>query len=140
MHVLLCTTVFLGSHFHRMAEPARAVVEADLGINVTVQRGLKTTMYRDPDDPAGALVVGEVDAQGADVVVMQLPKTREMLDCLRLLQAHGVAVVVELDDHLTALPPGHQGHDALIRKGVGKIAETCAREADFVTVSTPNLL
>ena len=87
MNVLLCTTVFLGSLFHRMAEPARAVEEADLGINVTVQRGLKTTMYRDPDDPAGALVVGEVDAQGADVVVMQLPKTREMLDCLRLLQA-----------------------------------------------------
>ena len=140
MNVLLCTTVFLGSLFHRMAEPARAVAEADLGIDVTVQRGLKTTMYRNPDDPAGALVVGEVDAQGADVVVMQLPKTQEMLDCLRLLQAQGVAVVVELDDHLTALPPGHQGHDVLIRKGVGKIAETCALEADFVTVSTPNLL
>ena len=48
MNVLLCTTVFLGSLFHRMAEPARAVQEADLGIDVTVQRGLKTTMYRNP--------------------------------------------------------------------------------------------
>src|SRR3712207_6307048 len=60
--------------------------------------------------------------------------------CLRLLQAQGVAVVVELDDHLTALPPGHQGHELLIRRGVGRIAESCAREADFVTVSTPRLL
>lgn len=140
MNVLLCTTVFLGSLYHRMSEPARAVKEADLGIQVTVQRGLKTTMVPDPENPGGPMVVREVDAQGADVVVLQLPKTKEMLDCLRLLQAQGVAVVVELDDHLTALPPGHQGHDVLIRRGVGRIAEACAREADFVTVSTPNLL
>jgi hypothetical protein len=140
MNVLLSHTMFTGSLFHRVAEPARAVSDADLGIEVTVQHGLKTVMAADPDDPGGPLVVREVDAQGADVVVLQLPKTREMLDCLRLLQAQGVAVVVEVDDHLTALPPGHQGHEALIRKGVGRIAEACVREADFVTVSTPNLL
>lgn len=140
MNVLLCTTVFTGSQYHRMAEPARAVQEADLGVQVTVQRGLTTTMAPDPQHPEGPLVVRDVDAQGADVVVLQLPKTVEMLACLRLLQAQGVAVVVELDDHLTALPPGHQGHELLIRRGVGRIAETCAREADFVTVSTPNLL
>jgi len=140
MNVLLCTTVFAGSLYHRMAEPARAVQEADLGIQVTVQRGLTTTMVPDPANPAGPMVVRDVDAQGADVVVMQLPKTQEMLDCLRLLQAQGVAVVVELDDHLTALPPGHQGHEILVRRGVGRIAEACAREADFVTVSTPHLL
>ncbi len=140
MNVLLCTTFFTGSAYHRIEEPARAVQEADLGIQVTVQRGLTTTMAPDPEDPTGPNVVREVDPQGADAVVMQLPKTREMLACLRLLQAQGVAVVVELDDHLTALPPGHQGHELLIRRGVGRIAETCAREADFVTVSTPGLL
>ena len=140
MNVLLCTTVFTGSLFHRMAEPARAVTEADLGIQVTVQRGLTTTMAPDPSSSDGRLVVRDVDAQGADVVVLQLPKTREMLDCLRLLQAQGVAVVVELDDHLTAVPPGHQGHDVLVRQGVGRLAAAATREADFVTVSTPNLL
>ena len=140
MNVLLSHTMFTGSLFHRIAEPARAVTEAGLGVEVTVQHGLKTVMAPDPDNPAAPLRVREVDAQGADVVVLQLPKTLEMLDCLRLLQAQGVAVVVEVDDHLTALPPGHQGHDALIRKGIGRIAEQCVREADFVTVSTPNLL
>ncbi len=140
LKVLLTTTVFTGSLYHRMAEPARAVQEAGLGIEVTVQRGLRTTMAPDPQDPAGRLVVREVDAQGADVVVLQLPKTREMLACLRLLQAQGVAVVVEFDDHLTAVPPGHQGHDVLVRQKVGRIAEAIAREADFVTVSTPKLL
>jgi hypothetical protein len=140
MKVLLSTTMFTGSLYHRMAEPARAVEAAGLGIEVTVQRGVKTVMAPDPADPSGPLVVREVDAQGADVVVLQLPKTREMLDCLRLLQAQGVAVVVELDDHLTAVPPGHQGHEALVRRGVGRMAEAIVREADFVTVSTPNLL
>ena len=140
MNVLLCTTVFTGSLYHRMAEPARAVEEADLGVRVTVQRGLTTTMVPDPKNPEGPLVVRDVDAQGADVVVLQLPKTREMLDCLRLLQAQGVAVVVEMDDLLSAVPPGHQGHNYLIRMGTSRIAAACAREADFVTVSTPNLL
>ncbi|SFT68596.1 Glycosyl transferases group 1 [Geodermatophilus amargosae] len=140
MNVLLAHTVFTGSLFHRMAEPARAVLEAGLGVEVALQHGLRTVMASDPADPDGPLVVREVDAQGADVVVLQLPKTREMLDCLRLLQAQGVAVVVELDDHLTAVPPGHRGHDLLVRRGVGRIAETCAREADLVTVSTPRLL
>ncbi|GAB3300322.1 hypothetical protein GCM10027451_02480 [Geodermatophilus aquaeductus] len=140
MKVLLTTTVFTGSLYHRMAEPARAVQEAGLDVEVTVQRGLKTVMAPDPANPDGPLVVREVDAQGADVVVLQLPKTREMLDCLRLLQAQGVAVVVEIDDHLTALPPGHQGHEVLVRRGVGRIAEAIAREADFLTCSTPNLL
>jgi hypothetical protein len=140
MKVLLTTTVFTGSLYHRMAEPARAVQEAGLDVEVTVQRGLETVMAPDPGNPDGPMVVREVDAQGADVVVLQLPKTREMLDCLRLLQAPGVAVVVELDDHLTAVPPGHQGHEVLVRRGVGRIAETCAREADLVTVSTPRLL
>ncbi|MGY1727596.1 glycosyltransferase [Geodermatophilus sp. SYSU D01062] len=140
MKVLLTTTVFTGSMYHRMAEPARAVREAGLDVEVTVQHGLKTVMAPDPANPGGPLVVREVDAQGADVVVLQLPKTREMLDCLRLLQAQGVAVVVEIDDHLTALPPGHQGHEVLVRRGVGRIAEAIAREADFLTCSTPNLL
>ena len=140
MNVLLSHTMFTGSLFHRIAEPARAVTDAGLGIEVTVQHGLKTVMAPDPENPGGPLVVRDVDAQGADVVVLQLPKTWEMLACLRLLQAQGVAVVVEVDDHLTALPPGHQGHDALIRKGVWRIAEACVREADLVTVSTPNLL
>src|SRR3712207_1241748 len=119
MNVLLSTTMFTGSLYHRMAEPARAVNEAGLGLAVTVQRGVRTTMAPRSDDADAEMVVQAVDAQGADVVVLQLPKTREMLDCLRLLQAQGVAVVVEMDDLLSAVPPGHQGHDVLAdRKSV----------------------
>ncbi|ADB73747.1 glycosyltransferase family protein [Geodermatophilus obscurus] len=140
MNVLLSTTLFPGSLYYRMSEPARAVNDVGLGVEVTVQRGVKTTMARSSADPDAPAAVQTVDAQGADVVVLQLPKTREMLDALRLLQGRGVAVVVEMDDLLSAVPPGHRGHDVLVRKGVARVAAACAREADFVTVSTPALL
>ena len=138
MNVLLCTTVFTGSKYHRMTEPARAVQEADLGVDVVVSHGIATTMVQRPGEPE--LSVGSVDARGADVVVLQLPKTVAMLQVLRLLQAQGVAVVVEMDDLFSAVPYGHGAHDALVRNGMAKLALACAREADLVTVSTPALL
>nr|WP_246215038.1 glycosyltransferase [Modestobacter muralis] len=121
-----------------MTEPARAVVEADLGIDVEVRHGIATTMVQRPGE--AELSVGSVDARGADVVVLQLPKTVAMLQVLRLLQAQGVAVVVEMDDLFSAVPYGHGGHDSLVRGGMAKLALACAREADLVTVSTPALL
>ena len=138
MNVLLCTTVYTGSKYHRMTEPALAVQEADLGVQVTVSHGISTTMVQRPGDTE--LTVGSVDARGADVVVLQLPKTVAMLQVLRLLQAQGVAVVVEMDDLLSAVPFGHMGHGGLVRGGMDKLALACAREADLVTVSTPALL
>jgi hypothetical protein len=86
------------------------------------------------------LTVGSVDAEGADVVVLQLPKTVEMLQCQRLLQDQGVAVVVEIDDLFSAVPFGHSAHQVLLEHGLDKIALTAAQEADLVTVSTPALL
>jgi hypothetical protein len=138
MHVLLSNTVYPGSRYYRAEEPARAVAEADLGITVQVQRGVTTRMVQRPGDDR--LTVGSVDAEGADVVVLQLPKTVEMLQCLRLLQGQGVAVVVEIDDSFSAVPFGHHGHRTLVDGGLDKIALTATREADLVTVSTPALL
>ena len=89
MKVLLSSTRFPGSLYYRAAEPARAVNEAGLGVEVTLTYGLATTM----DGPASeeSSTVISVDAQGADVVVLQLPKTKAALEMLRLLQAQGVA-------------------------------------------------
>jgi hypothetical protein len=138
MNVLLSTTGYIGPDYYRIREPARAIEEAGLGIRVTIQRGLSTTVR--PSSAGGDPEVVDVDAQGADVVVLQLPRTPEMLQCIRILQAQGVAVVVEMDDLLSAIPFGHPSHQALIRKGKARVALACAREADFVTVSTPVLL
>ena len=138
MNVLLSTVGHIGSDYYRIEEPARAIAESGLGVTVTVQRGLTTTMR--PSSAGGTPEITDVDAQGADVVVLQLPKTPEMLDCIRILQAQGVAVVVEMDDLLSAVPFGHPAHSALVRKGKARVALACARAADFVTTSTPLLL
>ncbi|TFV52456.1 glycosyltransferase [Blastococcus sp. TF02A_35] len=138
MRVLLTHAIAQGSTYYRIEEPARAVQAADLGIEVAVARGIGTTMRPVGED--GAMEVVDVDAQGADVVVLQLPKTAEMLQIQRLLQAQGVAVVVEMDDLLSAVPYGHMGHSALVRAGNSEFAAQAAREADLVTTSTPALL
>jgi hypothetical protein len=138
MRVLLAQSGSSGSAYYRVDEPARAVLEAGLGVDVTVRRGLATTMRRpsEHEEPQ----VSEVDAEGADVVVLQLPKTEAMLQCLRILQSQGVAVVVEIDDLLSGVPFGHMAHQSLVRQGKGGVALQCAREADLVTVTTPALL
>ncbi|SEO78132.1 glycosyltransferase [Trujillonella endophytica] len=137
MKVLMMNAGHLGSDYYRVNEPVRVVHEAGLGVDVTVSRGLATTMR-----PTGGNepVVDDVDAQGADVVVLQLPKTAQMLQCIHVLQAQGVAVVVEMDDLLTGVAYGSAGYDALVRKGMGRQALECARAADLVTTTTPALL
>ncbi|MGY1689565.1 glycosyltransferase family protein [Geodermatophilus sp. SYSU D01105] len=138
MKVLISSTHFAGSLYYRATAPAEAVNAAGLGVDVEVSYGLATTMDGPPDDPDSSVVA--VDAQGADVVVLQLPKTKAALEMLRLLQAQGVAVVVEMDDLFTAISYGHMGYDVLIRHNVAKWAALCAREADLVTVTSPALL
>jgi len=134
MRVVVCRTSFNGLAYYRAEEPARAVVEAGVGVEVVVVPGLATTMSTGPDP-----VVLDVDDLGADVVVMQLPKTAEMLQCLRVLQARGVAVVVEVDDLLHGASYGLVGH-LMAQVGAAQRVMDCAREADLVTVTTPVLL
>jgi len=139
MRVLIVqSTVATGSAYYRVDEPARAVREAGLGVDVVVQQGLATTMR--PGTVDGPPEVSEVDAQGADVVVLQLPKTAAMLQCARLLQSQGVAVVVEMDDLLSAVPFGSASYTSMVNGGMAQHGLACTREADFVTVSTPVLL
>jgi hypothetical protein len=138
MRVLMAHAAAAGPLYYRITEPARAILESGADVEITITRGLTTTVHR-PDD-GGQPVVTDVDARGHDVVVIQLPKTVEMLQCIRILQAKGVAVVVEMDDLLSAVPYGHSGHQALIRRGMARYGLECTREADFVTASTPALL
>jgi len=138
MRVLLMNAGHIGPDYYRVTEPARAVREAGLGVEITISRGLTTTMK--PPVGGGPSRVTDVDARGADVVVLQMPKTAEMLQCVRVLQAQGVAVVVEMDDLMSAVPYGHVGHRALVKGGMARAALECARAADLVTTSTPALL
>ncbi|TKJ21482.1 glycosyltransferase [Blastococcus sp. CCUG 61487] len=138
MHVLLSHSKFAGSRYYRMEEPVRAVLDAGVGITAELRYGLPTTMSG-PAKLASSEVLA-VDAGDADVVVLQLPKTKAQLDMVRVLQAQGVAVVVEMDDLFSDVAYGHLGYRVLTKANVDKWARACAREADFVTVSSQLLL
>jgi hypothetical protein len=138
MKVLLMNAGQDAQDHYRVREPARAVHEAGLGISVEMTAGIATVLR--PPAGGGDPEVVSADARGADVVVLQLPKTVAMLQTIRVLQAQGVAVVVEMDDLLSGVPAGHAAHDVLVRQGMARRAAECAREADLVTVTTPALL
>ena len=121
-----------GSVHYRVGEPVRAIRESGLDVDIRTTIGLETTV-RD-----GQVV--DVDPGDVDVVVLQLPKTEQMLQSVRILKDKGYAVVAEVDDLLSGVPYGHMAHDALLRKGMARLFLECAREADLVTASTPALL
>lgn len=79
----------------------------------------------------------------ADVVVLQRPLKRVLADLIPHLQAQGVAVVVEVDDDFTCIPPANPcWSDTHPRRHPDRnwdhLARAC-RLADLVTVSTPAL-
>jgi len=93
MHVLLAlSAASKGSVHYRIDEPARAVRESGADVEVTVTLGIPTTVRN------GEVV--DADAGDFDVVVLQLPTLQEWTVRPKLLQAQGVAVVVEVDDLL----------------------------------------
>jgi len=138
MRVLFAQSAATGPLFHRVTEPIRAIREAGADVELVTRRGLATTMSR-PVDGAEPEVV-DVDDEGADVVVFQLPTTLAMLQCIRMFKSRGIAVVVEMDDLLSAVPYGHVSHGGLVLSGKARMARECAHEADVVTTTTPALL
>jgi hypothetical protein len=137
MKVLVVQSSPSASVHYRVDEPVRAIRDSGIDVEIDVVRGLATTMAPGAGDQ---LSVIDVDAGDADVVVLQLPKTPEMLQSLRVLQGRGVAVVVEIDDLMSAAPPGHGGMSDERRNRLAAAALACAREADLVTATSPALL
>jgi hypothetical protein len=135
MKVLLMNAGQGAQDYYRVREPMRAIADAGLDVEIETAGGIET-MVR----PGEGGEVYDADARGADVVVLQLPKTVAMLQTIRVLQDQGVAVVVEMDDLLSGVPYGSPSHDVLVRRGLGRRAAECAREADLVTTTTPALL
>lgn len=139
MKVLLCRADSSGCAYYRVLEPAAAVAEQGLA-EVEVVTGLDVEgEVRD-----GQTIVGSVEARGADVVVLQRPTRQSLLPALDRLQRQGVAVVVEVDDLLGAVDPQNAAHSHLDpAKNPGanhRWVLEAAQRADWVTVSTPELL
>ena len=79
----------------------------------------------------------------ADVIVLQRPLARAVVEAIPAIQARGTAVVVEVDDDFHALPKGHGA-----RRGTSVANDPdhnrmwlrrACEQADLVTVTTPAL-
>lgn len=73
----------------------------------------------------------------ADVLVVQRGLSRRAAALQRLVRARGAAVVYEIDDLLTALPP-HVSNHAAVQAALPWLRE-CLAGCDLVTVSTERL-
>jgi hypothetical protein len=109
------------------------------------QRAVRLVMERD--------TVRDVLVDGVDVVVLQRVTHAYMAQAVSVLRAKGVAVVVDVDDDLSAIHPSnpawamhHPGNEGrrmaggqVNRHSWRNLAMAC-RDATLVTVSTPALL
>lgn len=79
----------------------------------------------------------------ADVIVLQRPVSHVLSELIPVMQAGGVAVVVEIDDDLSRLDPRHPQYASLnpkmSREHNWRWLHTACRLADHVTVTTPSL-
>lgn len=128
-----------GCGFYRIREPA-AALQAQ-GYDVTIREGLTAQWVDDPRTGRPNLV--GLEPVDADVVVLQRPLGRDLVEAIPHLQAQGVAVVVEVDDDFGAIPPAnisfrHVHPKANPDRNWDHLANAC-RMADFVTVTTPAL-
>jgi glycosyltransferase involved in cell wall biosynthesis len=105
-------------------------------------------------------ITGGKDAQGrlvqvslpndADVMVFQRVSSATIVDAIKIMRQHGIAVVVDVDDDMHAihaanpafgvLNPNAKGPDGKLAEYNWEYAKRACEAASFVTVSTPALL
>lgn len=90
-----------------------------------------------------AAVSSELRADEFDVVVIQRPLRDQMHEHVKAMQAAGVAVVVDIDDDFSCIPPANVNYNYFHPKyspqsNFNYLNATC-RIADLVTVTTPAL-
>jgi len=133
------------SSWYRLRWPAEAL--ADQGADVRILEGADEGPRilwdrRWTTQPGDAQVVG-CEKPEADVVVLQRPARRYWAQAIPHIRAHGVKVIVDVDDDFTQIPREsaswwtyNGGEQHAHRKWI----TLACQQADLVTVSTPALL
>jgi len=152
MRVVVVPADSTGCGTYRMIWPAQALRAQGLDVTVRMPEQQQVVLTIKGDD------VLDADAgEGTDVVVLQRVTHPFMARAIPLLRARGVAVVVDVDDDLSAIHPRNPAymgmhprvarhHDRMV--GVNSrvrayswqhLKDAC-RDATLVTCSTPGLL
>jgi hypothetical protein len=128
-----------------MADPLRVLIaHADTGV-ITRDKRAQTIFAEVNHGWRGSVkesIIAHVDPVNHDVVVLQRPLDKSMVDAIPHIQAQGVAVVVELDDDFWRIDKrnraNHKASD-IPYSNADHLARACDM-ADLVTVSTPRLM
>lgn len=144
-----------GCGHYRIIYPSRALVDADVTVNLftegdpgsnlqlVCQDDLSIEDWAAGIKPKTVTKVIDVNPPECDVVVLQRPLLRLLVDGIPYLQRKGIAVVVEVDDDFQAIHPQNIAHDTADPKrnpeqNRDHLMRAC-QLADLVTVSTPAL-
>lgn len=131
-----------GCGHYRCMYPADAVRKGDADVNIQVVHDVDDP--RAPElilrGPAGAAQVIDVSPMDCDVLVLQRPAHRHLVELIPYVQAQGIAVVCEYDDDFDNIDPRNPAYphyqNAELNGGFAKLA---AQTCDLVTVSTKAL-
>lgn len=125
-----------GCRYYRIALPAQALGDE---VDTFEMSELQVLHHPETDEMDDVLPEDE----DVDVVVIQRPTNGDILKAIPMLQANGVAVVVEMDDDLSQLDREHVAWASLHPTHSPHMnyanALKAAKLADWVTVSTPRL-
>jgi hypothetical protein len=133
-----------GCGHYRLAWPADALKRQ--GFDVTVVPPSKDTGFlvnmEDQDDGTKKLTSVSIPP-GADVIVLQRPAHRLQPQLIQLLRSSGVAIVVDMDDDMSAIDPGNSAfHNYRHQSATDyswRWAMESAKVATMVTTSTTAL-
>lgn len=124
-----------GCGFYRMRAPAAEA--SRLGVDITVTSGIDVNASQDSD---GFVTVHELFTD-ADLIISQRPLDNSMGAVLKQARRQGIATIVEIDDDFSSVHRDNVAHSAMNLKSSGnQFVEDACRDADHVTVSTPQLL
>lgn len=124
---------------YRLIWPGQVLAGLGADVHVMTDSSLPARWIDVGDDPR---VVG-CEPVDADVVVLQRCVRRDIADLIPHLQAQGIAVVVELDDDMHAIPKDNRAY-SFVHPRTSPLSnyqhlERAVRAADLVTVSTQAL-
>lgn len=133
-----------GCGFYRIIEPARVVADqSPLEVQVVSNDGDERALEVTLQGRLGQERVIKVADPGCDVVILQRPAHRHLVEVIPLLQAHGVTVIAEFDDDFNTIDPRNvawAAYEPTRSPQSNKVwAARAAELADLVTVSTDAL-
>jgi hypothetical protein len=123
---------------YRLVFPATVLAAQGMDVVEGQRENIQAVWRRTPDGPR----VAWAEPLDCDVAVFQRVCRRDIVDCIPSWQRKGTAVVMDVDDLLSAVDPSNPAfaayHPSSAAENWHHLERAC-RMADMVTVSTPAL-